>query len=135
MLVPLRFWAIAAGIPRLFTGATFHRAGLQAAAARRFALADSLFESAAGRYRQQLMVPALARLRVHQMMVRAEACFDVDRDVALECSGEIQRRLEALDTIEDLEPPFRAILARDLLAHWAERISPPSAAPSAARAA
>ncbi|MEO5617417.1 MAG: hypothetical protein ABIS67_06570 [Candidatus Eisenbacteria bacterium] len=131
MLLPLRFWDIAVRCPTLFQGATLHRAGLLAASAGRFALADALFESAAGRYRQRLMVPALARLRVHQLMASAEACFDDDRDAVLEYSGEIERRLQSLDTIEDLEPPFREIRARDLLAHWTDRISPPAEARAA----
>jgi hypothetical protein len=131
MLLPLRFWALAVGFPTLLEGAALHRAALQAAAARSFTLADSLFEAAAGRYRHDLKVPALARLRVHQLMVRAEACFEEDRDAALEYAGEIERRLQALDTIEDLEPPFHEILARDLLSHWSERISPPAQARAA----
>src|SRR4051812_14924753 len=64
MLLPLRFWAFAAFMPSCFRGADLHRAGLQAAATGDPRLADRLFESAAVRYREELRVPDLARLRV-----------------------------------------------------------------------
>jgi len=122
MLLPLRFWAVAVAVPVLFQGESLHRAGLQAAAARRHALADALFEAAALRYRADLRVPALARLRVHQMIVRAEGASPAEHDAVVEAAGEIERRLAALDVIEDLDPPFAPVLARGLLARWRDRI-------------
>jgi hypothetical protein len=122
MLLPLRFWAIAVVAPQTwFRGAELHRAGLQAAAAGDPDLADRLFECAAARYREDLAVPALARLRVHQMMVRAEGAFARDMDTAFEFGPEIERRLLALERIEDLAPPFAEIPAEDLLARWSAR--------------
>ena len=123
MLPQLRFWAIASHMPLLFRGATLHRAALAVAAAREFVLAERLFETAALRYRTELMVPALARLRVHQLMARAEDCLERDRDAALEYSGEIARRLQSLDVIEDPSPPFRPVAAADLVAMWTARFS------------
>ena len=121
MLLPPRFWATALAFPRAFRGTAFHRAGLAAAAARDFALADRLYEAAALRYREDLRVPELARLRVHQIMARAEACFDADHDAALEYALEVERRLHGLDRIEDVAPPFDAIRAEALLTSWSAR--------------
>lgn len=121
MLLPLRFWAIALVTPQWFRGADLHRAGLGAAAAGDPDLADRLFECAALRYREDLAVPSLARLRVHQMMVKAEESFARDPDAAFEFGPEIERRLKALERIEDLAPPFAEIPAGDLLARWSTR--------------
>ena len=121
MLLPLRFWVIASRFPTVFRGASLHRAALTAASRREFALAETLFEAAALRYRADLMVPALARLRVHQIMALAQACFDEDRDAALEYSSEVERRLRARDVIENPTPPFQWIVAADLLAVWTAR--------------
>ena len=121
MLLPLRFWAFALLAPQWFRGADLHRAGLSAAAAGDPDLADRLFECAALRYREDVAVPALARLRVHQMMVRAEGAFAHDRDAAFEFAPEIERRLKALDRIEDLAPPFAEVPADHLLASWSAR--------------
>jgi len=123
MRVPLRFWALAVGFPRLLQAGSFHRAGLAAAADHQYELADRLFEAAAARYREEIRVPALARLRVHQLMVRAEAGSTLDHDAALESSGEIERRLLALETIEDLDPPFSEVRAGELFARWSARFS------------
>ena len=121
MLLPLRFWAVVAVLPRCFRGGDLHRAGLQAAAAGDPALADRLFEAAALRYREDLSVPALARLRVHQLMVRAEGAIAEDHDAAFELTPEIKRRLLALEWIEDLAPPFADVPAEHLLTSWSAR--------------
>lgn len=121
MLLPLRFWAVAVVAPQWFRGADLHRAGLRAAAAGDPELADRLFECAALRYREDLSVPALARLRVHQMMVRAEGACARDKDAAFEFGPEIERRLKALDRIEDLAPPFAEVRGDELLASWNAR--------------
>ena len=131
MLMPLRCWAIAIHCPSAFSGGSLHRAGLAAAAAGEFSLADRLFETAGLRYRADLMVPALARLRVHQLMARAEACFESDHDAALEHSSEIARRLQTLDVIEDPAPPFRLLAARDLIPVWTARCADSSEARAA----
>ena len=106
MLDALDFWACASHLPFLFPGPTLHRAALQAAFGRRFELAERLFESAALRYRARLSVPALARLRVHQMIARAQGCMTSDPGRALQLAHEIEARLMRLDDLEDLEPPF-----------------------------
>ncbi len=122
MLLPLRFWAFALVAPRWFRASDLHRAGLQAAASGDLELADRLFECAALRYREDLAVPALARLRVHQMMVRAESAFARDPDAAFEFGPEIERRLLAVGRIEDLAPPFGEMRAEDLAERWSARL-------------
>lgn len=131
MRAPLRFWAMALGFPRLLRSGALHRAGLEAASARDYELADRLFEAAALRYREELRVPALARLRVHQLMVRAEAGSAFHHDAALESSGEIERRLLALERIEDLSPPFEEVSAAELFLRWSARFSRPPRARAA----
>jgi hypothetical protein len=121
MLLLLRFWAVAMVAPQWFRGADLHRAGLQAHAAGDPDLADRLFECAAARYRDDLAVPALARLRVHQMMVQAEGACARDPDAAFEFAPEIERRLLALDAIEDLVPPFPEVRADQLFGRWSAR--------------
>ena len=121
MLLPLRFWALAVVAPQWFRGADLHRAGLKAHAAGDPDLAERLFEAAALRYREDLAVPALARLRIHQMMVQAEGAFARDTDAAFEFGPEIERRLLALEVIEDLAPPFGEIRADRLLERWSAR--------------
>jgi len=106
MLDALEFWAYASHLPFLFPGPTLHRAALLAAFGRRFGLADRLFEAAALRYRAGLAVPSLARLRVHQLIARAQACAKSDPARALRLANEIEARLSRLDDLEDLAPPF-----------------------------
>jgi len=106
MLDAVEFWAYASHLPFLFPGATLHRAALLAAFGRRYSLADRLFEAAALRYRSRLAVPSLARLRVHQLIARAQACLTSNPARAMQLAREIEHRLSRLDDLEDLAPPF-----------------------------
>ena len=78
--------------PRLVSGARLHRAALD---------------------------EALARLRVHQLMVRVRA--RPASGAATSEMLEIVRRLNRLDHLERLEPPFELCDARSVLAEWIER--------------
>jgi hypothetical protein len=122
-------WLLAARLPRLFPGASLHRAALHATAAGASRTAEALFEGAAEHYRLDLEVEALARLRVHQLMARVRASADLRRDTVL-CL-EIEQRLTRLDRIESLEPPFALVPASRLLANWMveARSVPPDARP------
>jgi len=93
-----------------------HRAALAAIHARNWERAEELFEAAAERYRRELEVEALARLRVHQMMARVLAGCDPGSE-SQRCL-EVERRLCRLDRIESLQPPFALIDARSVLASW-----------------
>jgi hypothetical protein len=130
-MLPLpRFWAIACRVPFLFRGDALHRAALMLVFQRRFELADRLFEAAAHRYRAELEIPSLARLRVHQLIARAQAAREKGREAALELVAEIERRLSRLEDLEDLAPPFAMIDADDGPARW-NRVESASAAGAA----
>jgi len=107
---------IAGRVPGVVPGALLHRAALRALHARAFALADALFERAADRYRLDLEVEPLARLRAHQAIGRALASGNPARDPAV-CL-DIEQRLSRLERIESLEPPFDLVPASGLLATW-----------------
>lgn len=109
-------------------GARLHQAALQAMHERRWDDAETLFEMAAARYRREIEVQALARLRVHQMMARVFAAGDfVDTERCLE----VERRLCQLERIESLSPPFELVDAHSMLARWldgpADADEPPAA--------
>jgi hypothetical protein len=109
-------WPFAIRFPSAFAGITLHRYGLEAMHQGDVATADRLFEAAAGRYRVELAVESLARLRVHQRIARVRALPLAERggDRVLE----IEQALARLATIESLSPPFERIPARALLATW-----------------
>jgi hypothetical protein len=113
-LTPLR--KAAARIPRIFPGAMLHRWGLQALHRGAFDVADYLFERAASRYRSELAVEPLARLRAHQLIARVRSIENPERESRL-CL-EVERVLARLNRIEALEPPFAMVDARSLLATW-----------------
>lgn len=102
--------------PILFPGQLLHRQALGAMVQGRFAEADRRFERAARRYRRELSVEPLARLRVHQLMSRARASGDPARES--EMLLDIVRGLNKLDRLEALSPPFDLIDARAALADW-----------------
>ncbi|HTR96410.1 MAG TPA: hypothetical protein VMH61_00765 [Candidatus Acidoferrales bacterium] len=105
---------------RFAPGENVHHRALAAMAAGRLAEAEGLFERAAERYRRELRVEALARLRVHQMMARARALADPAREA--EAMLEIVRALNRLDRLESTSGPFELCDAREVLARWlAER--------------
>lgn len=127
----LAFWAAASRIPFLFHGDTLHRAALLAVFRRRFDLTETLFEAAAARYRRDLEVPALARLRVHQLIGRAQALAE-DPEAAFELAVEIEHRLAMLEDLEDLTPPFALVPAEEIDGAWRIPASAPTSAASAA---
>jgi hypothetical protein len=101
-------------VPVLLDGRTLHRAGLRALAAGDPARARRMFACAALRYRRELRVEALARVRVHQLIAAARAGGDPEDAL------EVEWRLRRLDTIEALDAPHARIDARRLMAAWDE---------------
>jgi hypothetical protein len=112
-------WSLALRFPSLFTGRALHRAALHAAAAQAWERAEGLFERAAGHYRMELEIEALARLRIHQMVTRARAATDPEREAELLL--ESAQRLARLERIESFDPPFPMIPARELFESGFER--------------
>ena len=100
----------------LSRGAVLHRSALKAMHERRWGDAELRFEAAARRYRRDLDVEPLARLRVHQMMAQVLSGAESGRRV--ERCLEVERRLSQLESIESLEPPFAPVEARTMLASW-----------------
>lgn len=96
--------------------ATLHRRALAAAAVGRHADAEQCFEAAAAGYRRKLAVEPLARLRVHQCMVRARAAADTKREAELML--EIVRGLNRLDRLESFAAPHALVDAREVLSAW-----------------
>lgn len=109
-------WTLATRIPQAFSGIALHRWALEAIHRGGYDAADRLFEAAASRYRVELAVEPLARLRVHQMIARVRALDNPERETEL--SLEVERLLTRLDRIESLEPPFELVDAGSLLATW-----------------
>jgi len=109
-------------------GAALHRAGLHALAGGDAASALRLLDRAALRYRRELAVEPLARVRVHELMARAAAAADGG---PAELQVEVARRLARLDLIEDIEPPFGTIESGLLLARWLRRSDAGAAAEAA----
>jgi len=107
---------LAALLPGIVSGARLHRAALEALHRGQAETAVILFERAAVRYRRELAVEPLARVRVQQLIARARARPEEGRDGRL--ALEIERRLCLLRQIEELEPPYRLIEAREMLASW-----------------
>ena len=105
--------------PRLVSGALLHRRALDVSVSGPPEEAERWFEAAAAAYRDELAIEALARLRVHQLMTRVRA--RPASSVASSEMLEIVRRLNRLDHLERLEPPFELCDARRVLAEWIER--------------
>jgi hypothetical protein len=106
-------------LPRIASGRALHRRALAAHAAGALAEAECWYESAAERYREELAVEPLARLRVHQLMARAGRGDGPGVEGA--AMIEIVRRLNRLDRLERLSAPFELVDARTVLAQWIER--------------
>jgi hypothetical protein len=81
------FWSIAIHAHCLFGGATLHRAALFATHRGDHALAERLFERGGERYRDEIQVQPLARLRVHQEIARLCAVQATPRDPELRADG------------------------------------------------
>lgn len=109
-------WHIARRTPWMFTAPSLHRAGLAALDGGQLELAGELFEHAALRYREDLRVMALARVRVHQRMAMARAAGPGARAERL-CL-EVEHALGHLDRIESPAAPFELVDAHTLLATW-----------------
>lgn len=107
-------WWLASRLPVLLPGRLLHHTALRALRAGDHAAAERLFESAAARYRRDLEVEPLARLRVHQLIARLHATAGSLR--APELRQGIEERLLRLDDIESLAPPFVLVPASRLLA-------------------
>ena len=100
-------------------GATFHRLGLGALHGGDYASADALFERAALRYREELEVESLARVRAHQGIARYRAQGRGDMERVLE----IERQLYRLSSIESREPPVGLLDAGRMLALWSSNVT------------
>jgi hypothetical protein len=115
-------WKLAARLPLALPvrGSTYHRLGLAALHDGCPAEAVELFERAALRYRLQLSVEPLARVRTHQAIARYRAQGATNLDDALE----IERQLYRLRMIEALDPPHALLDAGRMLAAWSRDVAP-----------
>jgi hypothetical protein len=105
-------------------GADLHRAGLAAMHRGDYAASSTLLETARMRYREELEVEALARLRAHRLMlVVLSGASDSEPERCLE----VERSLGQLERIESLEPPFELVDARSMIANWMNRGGPVAA--------
>jgi hypothetical protein len=121
-------------LPALASGTACHHRALAAAARGDMLTAERWFEFAIARYRRDLAVESLARLRIHQLMLGARPGGG---EPVTESSGvmvEIVRRVNRLDRLEALDFPFELADARTVLAGWAERQALAAPAVGTARA-
>ena len=128
MLPPRLLRVVLRLLPDLASGRALHRRALAAYAAGTGDDAEQWFEAAARRYRRELAVEPLARLRVHQLMARARTSGGPAGEAA--AMVEIVHRLNRLDRLETLEPPFELADARSVLAQWLERAEPVRSSPA-----
>jgi hypothetical protein len=105
---------VATHLPALFSGTQLHHAALIAFHRADYTVCDQLLERAAERYREDLAMEALARLRTHQMILHVHAGRLRDTQATLE----VDRRLSRLERIETLCPPFASVPAHQLIGHW-----------------
>jgi len=120
-------------LPALASGEACHRRALTAAARGDRAAAQRWFALAVARYRRDLAVEPLARLRVHELMVGARPAGGEPATDAAGVMVEIVRRLNRLDRLETLDFPHGLADARSVLAGWVETHAVPG--PGTARAA
>ena len=97
-------------------GAVLHRQALEAFEQGRFDLAAVLFEAALSRYRREMAVEQIARLRVHQLM--AQVLSGAEPELANERCLEVERRLCNLNQIESIHSPFDLVDAHTMLGSW-----------------
>jgi hypothetical protein len=116
MLDHLALRMIARAVPVLVPGHRLHHEALAQATAGHAAEAERLFEAAAAAYRREWAVEPMARLRVHQRMVKARAGGDAVHEA--DAMLEIVRALNKLDQMESLEAPFALRDAREVLSEW-----------------
>jgi len=113
--LPVLLTALARWFPATASGEDLHRRALAASWAGDHTAARQWFAAAATRYRRDLHIEALARLRVHELMTAARG-----GDGPAPALVEIVRRLNRLDRLESLAPPFALADAREVLAGWME---------------
>ena len=121
-------------LPALASGQACHRRALSAAARGDRAAAERWFARAIARYRRDLEVEPLARLRVHELMVGARPGGGEPAPDPSEVMVEIVRRLNRLDRLETLDFPHELADARSVLASWVETHVVPAPATDTARA-
>lgn len=102
--------------PGLAPGRALHRLALDCAARGDAAGAEWAFASAVASYRRVWDVEGLARLRVHESMVRARSAGDRGQEAEMLLG--IVRGLNKLDRLESLESPFEMRDARAVLSDW-----------------
>ena len=119
-------------IARLGTGEACHRRALGAAARGDRVAAERWFARAIERYRSDLAVEPLARLRVHELMLGARPGGGEPATDAAGVMVEIVRRLNRLDRLETLDFPHELADARSVLAGWVEThaVTAPAGHPS-----
>ncbi len=78
----------------------------------------ALLALAADRYRVELAIEPLARLRVHELLLQERSGSAPTADARLML--EIVSRLNRLDRLESLDPPFALEDARTVLSAWIE---------------
>jgi hypothetical protein len=122
-------------LPALASGQACHRRALTAAARSDRAAAERWFGHAIARYRRDLAVEALARLRVHELMLGARPGGGEPATDAAGLMVEIVRRLNRLDRLETLDFPHELADARSVLAGWVETHAVPGTARAASSAA
>ena len=102
--------------PRWIPGVSLHHHALSLAEMGDLARAEALLETAARAYREELAIEALARLRVHQAMIRVRAEGGEPGDSPL-LFGVVQA-VQRLERLERLESPHELDDARTVLADW-----------------
>lgn len=107
-------------------GARLHHAALEAFAGGRGDEAERLVDAAVQAYRRETAVESLARLRVHELMMRARRPESVGRES--DFMQEIVRRVNRLDTLEALQSPHDRLDARLVLANWVGELPAASSA-------
>lgn len=111
MTTPLERWFLARfGVPA--PGRTLHHAALAASHEGERAIAAVLFERAVRAYRRDLDVHGLARLRIHETLVRLRTAPEAHAGAL---AADAERALARLDAIESLEPPFAPVPAEAVL--------------------
>ena len=105
---------------RIFRGAWLHQGALAAAEAGEFDQADRLLETAAAAYRRAWAVEALARLRVHQRMIRLQARGA--EAITAEAMLDVIRALNTLESLESLSAPHELRDARVVLGEWLQQV-------------
>jgi hypothetical protein len=101
---------------KLRNGDRVYIKGLNEAYLGRHAKGMRLLEEAGERYRKEESVERLARLRVHQLMVKYQIQRSpIEKQKIVE---EVVLRLSKLREIESPEPPFAPLDAREVLRNW-----------------